>query len=78
MTDERQVASAADIGALVREARLAAAMTQQQLADRSGTTRQWLNRFEAGNDRASLSKALAVLAELNLEIAARFDSSPPC
>ncbi len=75
--EESQVASAVDIGALVREARLAAALTQQQLADRAGTTRQWVNRFEAGNDRASLSKVLAVLAELNLEMVACFDLSRP-
>ena len=69
--ESRTVSSAAEVGALVREARVAAAMTQQQLADLAVTTRQWVNRLEQGRSKAVLSKMLAALDELGLEMVAR-------
>ena len=76
MTGGRKVESAADVGALIRQARLAAAMTQQQLADRVGATRQWVIRLEQGRDGTALSTALAALEELGLEMVAQLDLPP--
>ena len=76
MTVVRRVESVADIGAAVRERRCEMSLTQQQLADRAGTTRQWVNRLERGDGRAVMLKAMAVLEALGLELAAEFDTSP--
>lgn len=74
---ERRITSAAQVGALVREARLAAGMTQQQLADLAGTTRQWVNRLEMGHSTAAFSKTLAALAVLGLEMVAQLERPRP-
>ncbi|WP_423916866.1 helix-turn-helix domain-containing protein [Candidatus Poriferisodalis sp.] len=73
MIEGCKVGSAADLGAVVRETRLAAAMTQQQLADQVGTTRQWVIRLEQGDHSSTSSKVLAALTVLGLEMVARFD-----
>ena len=49
MTDAHTVMSAADVGTLIRHTRQAAAMTQQDLADQAGTTRQWVMGLEQGH-----------------------------
>jgi transcriptional regulator with XRE-family HTH domain len=41
-------------------------MSQEELADEAGVTRQWLIRFEQGGSEVSLSKVFAVLAALDL------------
>lgn len=76
VTGSHTVESAVDIGALVRQERRAAAMTQQQLADRVGTTRQWVIRLEQGRHGTAMSTALAALEELGLEMVAQLDLPP--
>lgn len=73
MTSSHKVESAADVGALIRQARQAAAMTQQQLADRVGTTRQWVIRLEQGRHGTTMNTALVALSELGLEMVAQLD-----
>lgn len=68
MREERRVLSAADVGRLVRETRQAASMTQQELADRVGTTRQWVIRLEQGHPTPTMNTVLIVLSELGLEL----------
>lgn len=76
LTGSHTVESAVDIGALVRQERRAAAMTQQQLADRVGTTRQWVIRLEQGRHGTAMSTALVALEELGLEMVAQLDLPP--
>lgn len=76
MTGGYKVESAADVGALIRQARQAAGMTQQQLADRVGTTRQWVIRLEQGRNGTAINTALIALEELGLEMVAQLDLPP--
>ena len=75
MTGSYKVASAVDVGTLIRQTRQAAAMTQQQLADRVGTTRQCVIRLEQGHKGTALSTALIALEELGLEMVAQLDAT---
>ena len=51
-------------------------MTQQQLADRVGTTRQCVIRLEQGRHGTAMSTALFALEELGLEMVAQIGLSP--
>ena len=71
------IVSAGDVGRLVRQTRQAASMTQQQLADRVGTTRQWVIRLEQGHSTPTMKTVLVALSVLGLEITATHDLPPP-
>ena len=64
---------------LIREARLRAGLTQQELADRSGRKRSVIARWERGAIEPSLETFLEIIGvcgfELPLELAPRDDSS---
>jgi transcriptional regulator with XRE-family HTH domain len=64
---------------LIREARLRAGLTQQELADRSGRERSVIARWEQGAVAPSLEALLAVIQacgfDLPLELAERDHSS---
>lgn len=65
----RRVATPADLGAVVRESRLAARLTQAKLAAAAGVSREWLLGLERGaRPRAELGKVLAVLDALDLPL----------
>jgi y4mF family transcriptional regulator len=51
----------AELGKIVREARRAAGITQEQLAGASGVGVRFLIELEAGKPTVQLGKALAVL-----------------
>lgn len=55
-----------DIGALAREARLEAGMTQTELGLKIGASRFWVAEFERGKPRAELALALKALRALRL------------
>jgi transcriptional regulator with XRE-family HTH domain len=57
-----------DIGRLARQRRIDLDMSQGDLAERAGVTRQWLSRFEQAKADVSLAKALRVLRELGLVV----------
>lgn len=76
MTEGHEVASAGDIGTLIRQMRQEASLTQQELADRVGTTRQWVIRMEQGHRTPTMNTVLIALAVLGLEMAATH-SLPP-
>jgi transcriptional regulator with XRE-family HTH domain len=56
----------ADIGALVREARAEAGLTQTQLARHMGASREWVINLEQGRPGLSLDLVLRALAETGL------------
>lgn len=57
-----------DIGALVRDARLEAGLTQTALAEKIGASRFWVVDFERGKARAELGLALKALRALRLVV----------
>lgn len=61
-----QVATAADVGRLVRATRTRRAMSQADLAAAAGVSRRWLVDLEAGKPRAQLDLALTVLRVLGV------------
>ena len=74
--------NAATIGALVRETRTAAALTQTELANRIGASRFWVAQFEKGKPSAELGLALKALHALGLAVQieatnAASDTAPP-
>ena len=56
------------VGALVREGREAAGLTQTQLAERIGASRFWVAAFEKGKSSAELGLALKAIQALGLSI----------
>lgn len=61
----------ARLGAVVRDARRSRHLTQQELAQRSGVSRGWLVRLEAGHPTAEPATVLRVLRALDLELVVR-------
>lgn len=61
-----QVATAADVGRIIRAARTRRAMSQADLAAAASVSRRWLVDLEAGKPRAELDMALRVLAVLGV------------
>jgi HTH-type transcriptional regulator/antitoxin HipB len=59
-----------DIGALVRAARQARGLNQQQLSDQLGVSRWWVNEFERGKSTARLDIVLRALNELGVTLSA--------
>ena len=60
--------NSAAVGALVRETRVAAGLTQTQLAERIGASRFWVAAFERGKPSAELGLALKAIHALGLAI----------
>lgn len=60
--------NAATIGALVRDTRTAAGLTQTELANRIGASRFWVAEFEKGKPSAELGLALKALHALGLTV----------
>ncbi len=76
VTETSRVASARDLGTLIRQTRQSAGLTQQALADQVGSTRQWIIRLEQGQPTVTMARLLDVLSELGLEMVARHDLPP--
>jgi y4mF family transcriptional regulator len=64
----RFVSTPADLGRVVRERRRALDLSQEQLADRAGVSRQWVVALEAGKERAELGLTLRLLRSLDLNV----------
>ena len=62
----RRIASSADIGDVVRRARKAAGLRQDDLAGLAGVGTRFLIELEAGKPTMRLDKLLAVLATLGI------------
>ena len=59
-----------ELGELIRRRRVELSLSQTDLAEQIGTTRQWISRLEKGKNDIGTARLLAVLdaVELNLEI----------
>jgi hypothetical protein len=55
-------------GALIREARLRAGLTQRELAEKVGTTQSSIARWEAGGARPSLETLSSLARSCGLEL----------
>lgn len=60
----------ADIGALIKDRRLALGIDQAELAERIGVGRLWVNQVERGKPGASLGLVLRALAAVGVDIKA--------
>lgn len=58
----------ATFGALVRDARTAAGLSQSELGERIGASRFWVAQFEKGKPSAELGLALKALHALGLSV----------
>lgn len=61
-----RVRTMADVGAVVRDARERAGLTQVELARRAGVSREWLIKVERARTAAEMWRVLDVLEELGL------------
>jgi y4mF family transcriptional regulator len=59
---------ARDAGAAIHAARLERGLTQGRLAELAGVGRQWLVAVEQGHDRAELTKIVAVISALGMNL----------
>ena len=66
-----RVSTTGDLGALVRQKRQDQGLTQAELAERIGTTRQWVSQFESGTLNPRVGLVLAALTALGLDIDVR-------
>ena len=60
--------TAAELGSVVREARLRAGLTQEDAAHKAAVSRRWLIDLERGHSNAQLGKVLHMWAVLGLGI----------
>lgn len=65
------IATAADLGRLVREARQQRGLSQQDLADAAGVGRRFVSELENGKETVELGKALLVAAACGIDLSAR-------
>ncbi|MDR1851581.1 MAG: helix-turn-helix domain-containing protein [Propionibacteriaceae bacterium] len=69
------ISSAADLGAVLKQGRQAKGMTQQQLAQMLGVTRQWVASVESGAPTARLGLAIDALRCVDILLDTRQDDS---
>ena len=62
------IVGARDLGLAVRARRRELELSQQQLADRLGVSRQWVATLEGGHPRAELGLTLRLLRSLDLRL----------
>src|SRR5689334_19563344 len=63
---DMNIRTTADLGALIRDRRLAAGVTQAELAQRAGVGRAFLVRLEHGHPTLEVGRVLAVIEALDL------------
>lgn len=68
---EKQVQTAAMLGALVRRARKDMRLNQQQFADLSGVGRRFISELESGKSTLEIDKVFQVCAAAGIDITAR-------
>jgi len=69
------VSNAQDVGAVLRKARTSKGMTQQQVADMLGVTRQWVASTEAGAPTARLGLVIDALRCVDILLETTHDDS---
>lgn len=63
--------TATDIGALIRDSRRRAGLSQAALAERIGTTQPWVSEIERGKGTAEIGMILRVLATLDIQLSGK-------
>lgn len=66
------VRTARDFGRAVRQARLAAGLTQEQLAEQVGVDRSYLARMESGLSVVLLDRVMRAFRQLGVEVIVAF------
>ena len=64
----RPVLTVGQLGMEIRRLRLAAGLTQAELADRAGVSRRWVGQVERGHLRAEADKLMRVVRALGLAV----------
>ena len=67
---DTKIKNAEDLGRVVREARKAQKLSQDDLAGMAGTGRRFIVDLEKGKETVQFSKVLRVLAALGVSVAA--------
>ena len=67
----RAILTPADFGAVLREARKAMGMTQQQFADAAGVGRRFVSECESGKPRLEFGKVIQVAGAAGIDLLAR-------
>lgn len=70
----RSIRSSADIGRLVRDARLRQGLTQAEVAGALDVTQKWISHIEGGKDTAPIGSVFRLLAALDVNLAATHTS----
>ena len=73
----RAVSPQRAFGARIRALRLAAGMTQEDLAERCGLFRTYMSRIETGNANPTLTMIHALATSLRVPVPALFGEAPP-
>lgn len=71
------VKTAADIGRVVREARLHVGLSQKALAAQAATTQPWISEVENGKETAEIGMVLRILSHLGLTLDLSGGTSKP-
>jgi HTH-type transcriptional regulator / antitoxin HipB len=70
------IASATDLGLVIRDRRKALGLDQRTLAQRVGVSRQWIVEIESGKPRAEVGLVLRTLRALDVEIDVKVGARP--
>lgn len=66
-----------DVGAMVRDRRRGAGLSQAELSARAGVSQRWLAALEAGKAGAEMGLVLRTFAALGIDLAAEDVSAAP-
>ncbi|MGQ4600458.1 helix-turn-helix domain-containing protein [Nocardia sp. R6R-6] len=70
MTQPRTRRQLVQLGAMLRKARLDAGLTQEQLGELAGVSRQLVSRVEAGSSRGEIGRVAQIAGALGLRLVA--------
>lgn len=66
-----------EIGLLVRDQRRAKGLTQAELAERAGSSREWIRFLESGKQSLELGLTLRALSALGIALDANIENADP-
>jgi transcriptional regulator with XRE-family HTH domain len=69
------IRTAREVGLLIRDQRRAARITQAELAERVGASREWIRLLESGKPRLELGLTLRALTALGITLDAQSSAS---
>lgn len=71
LTENRELVTANDFGALIKERRRALSMSQTALAKKLGASRRWVTDIESGKETAELGRVIKALKILGVHLTAK-------